>query len=167
MATWPTDPNFSALSVDRLDEGPDKLQLARAQMLAAAQRAQTLSELVEAIIEFGEPFLKAGGELAGRAYTKPEAVTYSASVALDARKSNVFYIGTLTNNVTISITNAADGQTIQVRLVQDGVGRSVTLPANVKVVGVANPTPNGVCWLVLTYVSSVDMWEGSYQWVPA
>lgn len=164
--TWPSSPSALSLLIDQLDAGGDNPQLARAQILAAVNALSLLAPLVKEMIDNGEPFLKTGGKVQGRAYTEPKTVAYSSTVAINASQSNVFYIGTLTGNTTLSISSPVDGQTISVRFVQDATGgRTVTLPSDVKTVGTYNNQANGVCWLYLTYVESATRWEGSYQWV--
>lgn len=168
--TWPSSPSALSLLIDQLDAGGDNPQLARAQILAAVNALSLLAPLVKEMIDNGEPFLKTGGKVQGRAYTEPKTVTYSSTVAINASQSNAFYVGALTGNTTLDISSPADGQTINVRFVQDGTGsRTVTLPAGAKVIGQINPAAGGASWLTLTYVTagSVDRWEGSWMWVPA
>lgn len=60
-----------------------------------------------------------------------QSVAYAASVTLDCSAYDVFKI-TLTGNITIAFTGAADGQKVEVRLTQDGTGsRLVTWDAAV------------------------------------
>lgn len=70
-------------------------------------------------------------------YTKSQDVqgvdvAYSATIELDASLSNVFDIGALTGNLTLSNpTNTVHGQTIIVHLTQDGTGsHTVTFGSN-------------------------------------
>jgi hypothetical protein len=105
----------------------------------------------------------------GRAYTAPVSVTISATPTFDAKASNVFYLGDMSISVTsFTITNPADGQTINIRFKQDSVGnKTVDFPANVKASGSIDPTANRASWLVLTYVGLVSRWEGAWSWVGA
>lgn len=98
------------------------------------------------------------------ASTDPSSVAFSATPTFDARNSNVFYFGTLTGNVTsMTISQPTDGQTIQIRFVQDGAGsKTVALPAGAVVSGSINPAANSVTWLVITWVNSVSRWEGTW-----
>lgn len=115
-----------------------------------------------------------GGAVAGRAYTTPVDVAFSATPTFNTSLSNVFHLGALTGNVTsMTISNAAAGQAMNIRFVQDGTGgRTVTLPASVKAVGSVNAAANGVSWLNLIYVGTangvaVNRWEGTWSGVPA
>lgn len=96
--------------------------------------------------------------------TEPASVVFSSTPTFDARESNVFYFETLTGNVTsMTIINPANGQTIQIRFVQDGTGgRTVALPSGALVSGSINTAPNSVTWLVITYVSTAARWEGTW-----
>lgn len=108
------------------------------------------------------------GVFTGATRTIPVSVTYATTTTIDATLSNVFYVSTLTGNTTLAITGGADGQTINIRFVQDGTGsRTVTLPANVTANGSISSTATYVTWLILTYVSSASRWEGSYATAPA
>lgn len=103
------------------------------------------------------------GAYSGSSRTVPVSIAYSASVTVDASLSNVFYIGALTGNTVLAITNPSDGQTINIRFVQDATGgRTVTLPGSVSVVGALITTASYVDWLTLTYVSSSSRWEGCW-----
>lgn len=93
----------------------------------------------------------------------PVTVAYSSTVTVDASLGSVFYIGTLTGPTTLAINNPSDGQTINIRFLQDATGgRSVTLPGTVSAVGALITTANYVDWLVLTYVASAARWEGCW-----
>lgn len=93
----------------------------------------------------------------------PVTVAYAATVTVDASLSNIFYIGTLTGPTTLAITNPTDGQTINIRFLQDGTGgRTVTLPGTVSVNGALITTAGYVDWLILTYVASSSRWEGCW-----
>lgn len=108
------------------------------------------------------------GVFTGATRTVPVSVTSSTTTAIDATLSNVFYVSSLTGNTTLAITGGADGQTINIRFVQDATGgRTVTLPSNVSANGAISSTASYVTWLILTYVSSATRWEGSYSTAPA
>lgn len=57
----------------------------------------------------------------GRIYTAVDSITFAGEAGdiIDASKGNIF-VGTLTQNDTISIINMADGQTISVRITNAG-----------------------------------------------
>ncbi len=128
-------------------------------------RAELLASVVSAVSAITAAFLV----ITGGARTTPVPVAFSTTPAIDASTSNVFYIGALTANVVSStINNPADGQTINIRVVQDAVGgRSFALPANVKATGALQTTANSATWLILTYVQSASQWEGAWSQVPA
>jgi hypothetical protein len=109
------------------------------------------------------------GAVAGPVWSAPSSVAFSATPVFNASASNVLYLAALTAPVTaFSITNPSDGQTLNIRFVQDATGgRTVGLPANVKAFGGPNTSPSRVTWLVLTYVASAAQWEGAWQEVPA
>jgi hypothetical protein len=104
------------------------------------------------------------GAYSGSSRTVPVSIAYTSTVTVDASLSNVFYIGSLTGNTVLAINNPSDGQTINIRFVQDATGgRTVTLPGTVSVVGALVTTANYVDWLTLTYVSSSGRWEGCWS----
>ena len=103
------------------------------------------------------------GAYSGSSRTVPVSYAYAATVTVDAALSNVFYIGTLTGNTILAINNPSDGQTINIRFVQDTTGgRTVTLPGTASVVGTLVTTASYVDWLTLTYVASSSRWEGCW-----
>lgn len=110
-------------------------------------------------------YAKTGGPISGPAYTTPVSVAFSTTPAFDAALSNVFYLGALTANVTSStISNPNNGQTINIRFEQDGVGgRTVTPPANSKVGGSFETAAGRSNWLSLTYVAPAARWEGAWS----
>lgn len=111
----------------------------------------------------------AGGIIAGPAWTAPSAVAFSATPTFNPTLSNVFYFGIMTANVTAPVFSAGgDGQTINVRVVQDTTGnRTFALPSNVRAGGVLQSAPNSVSWLSLTYVGGgTNRWEGGWTAVP-
>ena len=105
--------------------------------------------------------------LAG-AQTRTSAIAFSAvAMVIDCSKSNVFST-TLTGNVTVapSISNLADGQTINWFLIQDAGGsRTMTWPVSFKwaggAVGVLSTAPNAVDLLVATYLNATGNWYSS------
>lgn len=100
-----------------------------------------------------------------QAFTAPNAVTFSATaMTLDCSQSNVFTT-TFTANVTVAptISNPADGQTINWFITQDGTGtRTMTWPSSFKWPGgsaIALSTGiNAVDLLVATYRASTGFW---------
>lgn len=101
------------------------------------------------------------------ANTKPQTVAFSATPAFDASKSNVHYLAALTTNVSPTISNPTDGQTISIRFQQDATGgRTVTLPASVHATGGPQAAANSVSWLTITYVASASRWEGTWAAIP-
>jgi ethanolamine utilization microcompartment shell protein EutS len=105
----------------------------------------------------------------GSARTVPEAVAFSATPTFDAATSNVFTLGAMTANITdVTINNPTDGQSILIRLVQDGTGgRTVTLPSTIKAAGAVDTGANRATLLAITYFSTSSKWEGGYMVVPA
>ncbi len=105
-----------------------------------------------------------GWEVVNGISTRPASIAFSTAPTFSAMDSNVFYFGTLTANVTsMTISNASDGQTIQIRFVQDATGgRTVALPSGAQVSGSINTAANSVTWLVMTYVASASRWEGTW-----
>lgn len=86
-------------------------------------------------------------------YSTPSAPAYAASVSLDTSIKNDFEVGTLTGNITITLTNPANGRQGFVAVKQDTTGgRTVTLTAagyiNQRDTGtsdlVAAATPNAI-----------------------
>jgi hypothetical protein len=108
-----------------------------------------------------------------RAYVEPSSVSYAASLTIDASKSNIFYVGALTGNVTtLTLSNPVDGHSMSVRFVQDGTGgRTVAAPSGAKISGSPDTGANRVSYLNLTYVGTangvaVNRWEGNWTVVP-
>jgi hypothetical protein len=101
------------------------------------------------------------GALPARAYTATSTLTYAATTTVDWSVSNCFTI-TLTGNVTLAFTNVVDGQTINIKFVQDGVGsRLWSNPSLVKWPGgttIALSTPAAsIDLLIVTYISGTFM----------
>lgn len=113
-------------------------------------------------------YAPSGGAIAGRAYTTPQSVAFSGTPTFDVSLSNVIYFGALTANVTaITINNPVDGQTVNIRFVQDATGgRTVALPASVHATGAMQTGANSVSWLSISYVNSASRWEGAWMAVP-
>lgn len=129
--------------------------------------ATQTTALVAAVAAYGQSVIDRrikGGQFIGRAYTKPVAVLFSATPAIDPTLSNVFNIGTLTGNITaLTLPAGGDGQTITVGFQQDAAGNhTVALPANTQVSGTLALTANAVTLLVLTYNVARAKWEGSW-----
>ncbi|MNU19735.1 hypothetical protein D3C71_79680 [compost metagenome] len=111
-------------------------------------------------------FAKKGGELVGPVWTKPFPVAFSATPVFDATKSNVFYFATLgaTAVTASSFIGGTDGQTINVRILQDAVGgRAFPLPGNVVAKGALDTAPDAVNWLVLTWNVGATRWEAIWS----
>jgi hypothetical protein len=107
--------------------------------------------------------------VAASAHTPPVAIAFANPFSIDAALSNVFTVGALTANTVITaITNPHDGQTINVRFVQDGVGsRTVTLASNMKISGAIQAAASSASWLIATYSAISGNWEGAWSSVPA
>ena len=103
------------------------------------------------------------------AYTASATPAHSATPTFDCATSNVFEPATLTGNVTsITLSNAAAGQTVQIRFQQDATGgRTVAVPSGAKVDGSINTAANRVSWLILTYSSRGARWEGNWLVIPS
>ncbi len=103
------------------------------------------------------------------AYTPSLTPAHSAAPTFDCSTGNVFEPSAMTSNVVaITLSNAAPGQTVQIRFQQDATGgRTVTLPGSAKVSGTQETGANRVCWLVLTFSSRAGRWEGNWLTVPA
>ena len=101
-----------------------------------------------------------GGGIAcdGGAYTSKVALTYSSPLVVDSSKSNVFTV-TLTGNVSsFSITNAQEGQTVNILITQDATGsRTITWPATYKFSYGASASG-----LLSTPANSVDLFVATY-----
>ena len=103
------------------------------------------------------------------AYTPSLTPAHSAAPTFDCSTGNVFEPSAMTSNVgAITLSNAAAGQTVQIRFQQDATGgRTVTLPGSAKVSGTQETGANRVSWLVLTFSSRAGRWEGNWLTVPA
>lgn len=109
----------------------------------------------------------AGGRFT-QAYTAPVAITFHATaMTWDLSLSNTFTL-TMTANVTTapSIINAASGQSVIIKIKQDGTGsRTMTWPAKFKwgagSAGVLTTTASGRDTLTLTYWGDEDFYEAS------
>ena len=102
------------------------------------------------------------------AYTPSLTPAHSAAPTFDCSTGNVFEPATLTGNVTsITLSNAAAGQTVQIRFQQDATGgRTVAVPSGAKVDGSINTAANRVSWLILTYSSRGARFEGNWLQIP-
>lgn len=104
----------------------------------------------------------------GAALTPTSTVSFSATPTFDALQSNVFELGALTANVTsMTINNPTAGQTIAIRVKQDGTGgRTVASPSGAKIAGSVGTTASAASILTLTYSSADSRWEGSWTNLP-
>jgi len=99
------------------------------------------------------------------AHTAPVVVTWNATtMAVDCALSNVFTIA-MTGNVTSAMTmsNAKDGQTINVFITQDATGsRTMVWPASFKwpggTTGTLTTTANAIDLIVATWRSATSTW---------
>lgn len=119
-----------------------------------------------------------GGVLAGQvtpkldwragAFTATNSQAFSATPTFNANLSNIFELGALTANVTsCTITNPSNGQTISIRVIQDGTGsRTFAAPAGSKIVGAIGATAGAASILTLTYSAASTRWEGSWLALP-
>lgn len=105
----------------------------------------------------------------GKAYTPTVSIAFSATPTVNAALGNVFEIGSLTGNITtLTISNATAGQTISIRVKQDGTGgRTVVAPTGAKVSGAVSPTISAASILTLTYSAADTRWEGAWTQFPA
>lgn len=100
----------------------------------------------------------------GFAVTAPSSPGFASTTTITCTASNVFYVGTLTGNITtLTVSSPTDGQTINVFFTQDGTGsRTVAWPASFKwpggVAGVLSTAANSVDLLVATFRSSTGFW---------
>lgn len=129
-----------------------------------------------ALVNNGSEALKVGDSVIAnrklvaskQAYCPTQTVAYAAALTIDAADGNVWTVSALTGNVTsFAITNMADGQSIQVRFVQDATGnRTVALPAGAKIDGAISLTPNQASMFFGTYFSLSGRIEGNWLQVP-
>lgn len=102
--------------------------------------------------------------------TPTSSQAFTATPTFDAAVSNAFeFSGAMTANVTsITINNPTAGQTIQIRVKQDGTGgRTVAAPAGAKISGVVGPTAGLASILTITYSAMDTRWEGAWVQLPA
>lgn len=102
------------------------------------------------------------------AFTERVSVPFSTTPTFDAAQSNYFELGTLTANVTsMTIANPSVGQTVTIRVKEDGTGGwTVAVPSGAKVIGAASTAANAASLLTLTYTGDAR-WEGSWLGLPA
>lgn len=111
--------------------------------------------------------LTLNGAITSFAATAPSSVVFGATTTLTCTASNVFYVGTLTGNITSFVLNSpTDGQTINVFFTQDATGsRTIAWPSSFKwaggTAGVLSTAANAVDMLVATYRSSTGFWYAS------
>lgn len=112
--------------------------------------------------------IRVGGQIVGPAFTKPVEVPFSTVPVFNAALSNVFHFATMGNNVPgATIINGSDGQTINIRTQEDGIGGWVfTVPGNVLVSNAPSTDANDINTLVITYIQANNRWEGSWVAVP-
>lgn len=97
------------------------------------------------------------------AATTTSAIAAAATTTINCRNSNVFRISMGANITTLTVSNPADGQTINVRFIQDATGsRTVSWPTSFKWPGGASialsTAANAVDLLVATYFSDTGFW---------
>lgn len=173
--TWPTPDTDADVPTTDVSSGSTAGAPASARssiFLPLITRFNTLKALVNSIINYGAPYLATGGAIGGRAYTTPVSIPYAATINIDMSRSNVFNIGQLTGNITLTASNPADGHTVTIRFIQDATGnRTVTLPSSFAVAGVVNPAASSatltVSLLTVTYNAASGMYEGAYLWIPS
>ena len=96
------------------------------------------------------------------------SVAYASSLSIDASTPQVFMVGTLTGNATLSLTGTpTNGKALLFRFKQDATGsRVVTLPTGTLIAGLINPLANKVTWLTLIWVDSDSRYEGYWSALP-
>jgi len=114
-----------------------------------------------------------GGQVLLGTETVPYALPFNTNLVIDAYQSNVFEVGVLTANFTLSLINSApvgglaisNGQTILVWLVQDATGGRVATWTGIKWPGGSAQTlstsANAIDLLTLTYRNSTGFWYGN------
>jgi len=100
------------------------------------------------------------------AYTPPVVITVAGTTVIDCNASNVFTLAMTANISTLTINNANPGQSINMRLTQDGTGsRTIAWPASFKWTGGSAPvlstTAGRVDLLVATYFADTGFWLAS------
>jgi hypothetical protein len=105
----------------------------------------------------------------GGAYTITNTQSFSATPTFNAALSNVFEMGALTGNVTsMTVSNPSNGQTINIRLIQDATGsRTVAHPTSSKIAGNMGVTASAASILSITYSAANTRWEGAWINLPA
>lgn len=99
----------------------------------------------------------------GGAFTSTVALTYGAPIQCDASKSNVFSITLTGSGGGLNITNAQNGQTINIVIKQDGTGNRTIAWSGIAwpygVAGTLSTAANATDLLILTYINS--QWYGT------
>lgn len=101
-----------------------------------------------------------GATFTGNAQTTSVAAASSTgTLSINCNDSNVFTVSMTENVSTLTLSNASDGQTINVRFTQDATGgRTITWPASFKWAGGSagslSSGANEVDFLVATYIGS-------------
>jgi hypothetical protein len=90
----------------------------------------------------------------------------STAFTINCNSSNVFRVLMNGNVATLTISNPNDGQTVVLRLTQDGTGtRTMTWPAAVKwpnaIAGILSTAINSVDILTMTYFADTTFWYAS------
>jgi hypothetical protein len=112
----------------------------------------------------GNQFILGGLTIAGSAQTTPVTLTYTPSLTINCATSNVFRL-TLTGPVTLLLlTNAHDGQTINLKITQTGTynfawGSSIKWPGGTAVSN--SITAGAVDHFTATYHADTNVWYGS------
>lgn len=115
--------------------------------------------------------LEASGKavFGGGALTTTDSQAFTATPTFSANASNVHeFSGAMTANVTsCTISGPSNGQTIQIRVKQDGTGgRTFASPSGAKITGSIGLTANQASILTLTYSAMDSRWEGSWLQLP-
>jgi len=107
-------------------------------------------------------------KVTGGAYTVTSTVAFSATPTFDAAVSNYFELGNLTANVnSMTISNAIGGQTVNIRVKQDGTGgRTVAGPGSSKISGACSASASTASILTMTYSTADSRWEGAWTVLP-
>jgi len=119
-------------------------------------------------------FAKSGdaftGPVGSYAYTTVSSQAFTATPTFNAALSNVFeFSAVMTANVTsCTISNPHAGQTISIRVKQNGTGNfTFAAPSGAKILGSIGLTASAASILTLTYSSMDSRWEGSWTPLPA
>jgi hypothetical protein len=108
------------------------------------------------------PSFTGSATFGGSAFTTKAALTYGATTTINCLLSNAFRV-VLAGNVTFAISNPQDGQSINVRIVQDATGsRIVTWPSSFRwagsIVPVLSTAANAADFLAAQYDATDATW---------